>query len=290
MEQIPIGGGERPDNVVPLPGSLQPNAEPEPAEPAPAVEPAIGPLVDQSARIVLGFLSATSAALASTLRQLAPSPRTTEDAEPPEDGPVTDRPSTVGLTVGAATGLAIEVGQAAAKAATSFAETAGPILSWFTNVPVVRRSLADIEGTARQLNDRWTDERPPSEETADAFATKVIPELVNAILDRIDLTELVIDRIDIDRIVDTMDLDAIVARVDVNAVIDRVDLVAITYQLIDEIDLPELIRESTGAVTSESMRIVRMQSAQADQLLTRVVDRILRRRSEPEPDREEQRS
>ena len=289
MEQIPIGDGERPDNVVPLPGSLtEPAVEPTAPQAEPSTQPAFGPLLEQSARILAGFVSAAAAALSDALREVTPQPDATEDDELVDDEPPPAPPAAFALTAGATAGLAVEVSQAAAHAATAFAETAGPMLSWFANAPVVRRALTDMEETARELNDRWTRERPVSEESATAFATKVIPELTNAILDRIDLTQLAIDRIDIDRIVDAIDLDAIVARVDIDAVIDRVDLVAITYQLIDEIDLPELIRESTGAVTSETVRIVRMQSAQADQLLARVVDRVLGRRSEHEPDTEEQ--
>jgi hypothetical protein len=284
MEQIPIGDGERPDNVVPLPGSfLEPELEPEPeSDPTPASEPgttdpAIGPLLEQSARILLGFVSATSAAFADALRGIAPRPLS-EDGELPDDGTAPARPNAAGLTAGAATGLAIEVTQAAVKAATSFAETAGPMMSWVTNAPVIRQGLTDVEETARDLNDRWTRERPVSEGVAAAFAATVIPELTNAILDRIDLTQIAIDRIDVDRIVDTIDLDAIVERVDLDAVIRRVDLAGIATEVIGEIDLPELIRESTGAVTSETVRTVRLGSAELDRLLGRVVDRLLNRK------------
>ena len=223
MEQIPIGDGEFPDNVVPLPGSMEPDVEPNEAsaapEPEPTAEPAIGPLLEQSARILLGFVSATSAALADALRDVTPRAELAEDDELPDDGTAPARPNAAGLTAGAAAGLAIEVSQVAMRAATSLADTAGPIMSWITNAPVVRRSLTDVEGTARDLNDRWTRERPISEETATAFATRIIPELTNAILDRVDLTQIAIDHLDIDRIVDTIDLDAIVERVDLDAVI-----------------------------------------------------------------------
>ncbi len=140
----------------------------------------------------------------------------------------------------------------------------------------------DIGKAARELNDRWARERPVSEESAAAFATKVIPELTGAIIDRIDLTQLAIDHIDIDRIVDTIDLDAIVERVDIDAVIHRVDLAGIATEVIGEIDLPELIRESTGAVTSETVRTVRLGSAELDRLIGRVVGRLLNRKTDEE--------
>jgi hypothetical protein len=283
VEQIPIGDGERSDNVIPLPGSMEPDVGSEPPKSGPTAEPAIGPLLEQSARILLGFVSATSAALADALREVVPSPESTEDEDLPDDGPQA-RPNAAGLTAGAAVGLALEVSQAAARAATSFADTAGPIMSWITTAPVARRGLTDVEETARDLNDRWTRERPLSEETATAFATKIIPQLTNAILDRIDLTQIAIDHLDIERIVDTIDVDAIVERVDLNAVIRRVDLAGIATDVIGEIDLPELIRESTGAVTSETVRSVRLGSAELDRLLGRVVDRLLNRKREVEGD------
>jgi hypothetical protein len=197
-----------------------------------------------------------------------------------DDEPVP--PTAFALTAGATVGLALEVSQAAAHAATAFAETAGPILSWFVYAPVVRRGAMDIGKAARELNERWARERPVSEESAAAFATKVIPELTGAIIDRIDLTQLAIDHIDIDRIVDTIDLDAIVERVDIDAVIHRVDLAGIATEVIGEIDLPELIRESTGAVTSETVRTVRLGSAELDRLIGRVVGRLLNRKTDEE--------
>jgi hypothetical protein len=285
MDHIPIRDGDRPDNVVLLPGGRA-EAPVEPTSPSagPASEPALGLLVEQSARIIAGFVSAVATALSDALREVTPH-SATEDDELEDDEPAP--PTTFALAAGATAGLALEVSRAAVRAATTFAETAGPVLSWFVYAPVIRRGAMDIEQAARELNERWSRERPVSEETASAFASKVIPELTSAILDHIDLTQLAIDRIDIERIVDAIDLDAIVARVDIDAVIDRVDLVAITYQLIEEIDLPELIRESTGAVTSETVRSVRMQSAQADLLLARAVDRLLHRRSRRGSDAEE---
>ena len=130
------------------------------------------------------------------------------------------------------------------------------------------------------MNDRWTQERPASEEAASSFAGRILPELTNAILDKLDLTQIAIDHLDIDRILDSVDLDAVIERVDLNAAIHRVDLAGIATEVIGEIDLPELIRESTGAVTSETVRAVRMRSAEADLFMGRIIDRLLMRKSD----------
>jgi hypothetical protein len=115
---------------------------------------------------------------------------------------------------------------------------------------------------------------------------------LDAIVDRIDVDivakrldiDAVADRIDLDRVVERLDLDKIVARVDVDAVIDRVDLVALAEQVIADIDLPEIIRESSGSMASEVVRDVRVQSIEADERVAHIVDRLLRRKRIRETD------
>ena len=51
-----------------------------------------------------------------------------------------------------------------------------------------------------------------------------VPALVATLVERIDLTRLVEENVDLDRIVSTVDLDAAVARVDLDAAVARVDL------------------------------------------------------------------
>ena len=123
---------------------------------------------------------------------------------------------------------------------------------------------------------------------------------VAAVLDRVDL-DTIIDRLDLDAIVGSVDLDAVAARIDLDAIVKRVDpdaviarvdvdatlarldLAAIARQVIDEIDLPEILRQSTGAVSSEAVREIRDESMLADEALARFVDRVLRRRRAASP-------
>ncbi|MFC5177098.1 hypothetical protein [Nocardioides taihuensis] len=127
----------------------------------------------------------------------------------------------------------------------------------------------------------------------------LVPVVADAMLRRIDLTaavgryvdidalvagvdlDSIVQRLDLNRIVrEQVDLDGLVATVDVEAVINRVDLVGLTESIIDEIDLPEIIRESTGSVASETVRGVRMQGVSADDALDRALERFrLRRRA-----------
>jgi hypothetical protein len=100
---------------------------------------------------------------------------------------------------------------------------------------------------------------------------------IDAIAERIDL-DAVVDRIDLDRIAARIDVDAIVAGVDLNAIVDRLNVVGLAEDVITEIDLPEIIRDSTGSMASQVVRDARMQSIDADEAVSRLVDRLLRRR------------
>jgi hypothetical protein len=111
---------------------------------------------------------------------------------------------------------------------------------------------------------------------------------VDVVLDQMDLTTLVLQRVDLVKVVDAvlerMDLTAIVLeRVDlvkvVDAVLDQMDLIAVANEIIDGVDLPGIIRESTGSMASETVQGVRMQGIGADQAVGRAVDRLLLRRA-----------
>ena len=131
-------------------------------------------------------------------------------------------------------------------------------------------------------------------------------------LDRLDLTELVIRRVDLDRVarhldieavLDRLDLtelvirgsisigspagldiEAITYRLDLTALAQRIDLIGLAEQVVVGIDLPQIIRDSTGSVASEGIAGMRMQGMEADQAVAHFVDRVLRRRRPPQPE------
>ena len=101
---------------------------------------------------------------------------------------------------------------------------------------------------------------------------------IGMIIDRVDI-DAIADRIDLERVVRRLDVDGIVATVDLPAVIERIDVVGLAEDVIGEIDLPEIIRDSTGSLASHVVSEGRMQSVGADEAITRLVDRWLRRGS-----------
>ena len=92
-----------------------------------------------------------------------------------------------------------------------------------------------------------------------------VPAAVAQVLQRLDLTKIVEEYVDVEEIVDGL------------------DLVAITNQIMAEIDLPEIIRQSTGSVASETLRGVRMQAITADDAVTKLGERFRLRRARPVP-------
>jgi hypothetical protein len=103
---------------------------------------------------------------------------------------------------------------------------------------------------------------------------------LEAIVRTIDL-DAIVGTVDLDAIVERIDPDTVVARVDVEAVLARLDLAGIARQVIDAIDLPGILRQSTGAVSSQAARVVRTEGMNADESVSRFIDRVLRRPHQP---------
>ena len=100
---------------------------------------------------------------------------------------------------------------------------------------------------------------------------------LDAAVERVDI-EAVIRRVDLDAVAATLDVDAVVARADFDAVIDKIDVIGIVEEVLEVIDLPAIIRDSTGSMASETVRGARMTSIGADDAISRAVDRALFRR------------
>ncbi|GAA2021826.1 hypothetical protein GCM10009740_08240 [Terrabacter terrae] len=99
---------------------------------------------------------------------------------------------------------------------------------------------------------------------------------LEAVLARVDVDE-VVARVDIQRILDRVDVNAVVARADLDAVVARLDLIALAEVVVEGIDLPGIIRSSTGSMASEGIREVRRQGIGADERVAHAVDRLLHR-------------
>jgi hypothetical protein len=219
------------------------------------------------------------------------------------DGPI-DMPR---LLAAAAFGLAVEAQRRSLDAAVAVVTRFGsplrilgrPAVGFARGSVAVARHHLDLDGWAA----RGLAEQRRAQEVATRAVRALTAALVAAVLEEVDLDRVVarvdlnqvvaqvdlnqiaaridldevVDRIDIDAIASRIDLDAIVARVDIDAILARVDLAALTEQVIDEVDLGEIIRESSSTMASETVDALRVQGMRADGLVSRMVDRILLR-------------
>jgi hypothetical protein len=214
------------------------------------------------------------------------------------------------LLAAAAFGLAVEAQRRSLSAAGAVVGRFGWPLRTLAR-PAVALARGSVATARHHLDlDGWAARGVAEQRRAQALAVRavrvLIAALAAAVLDEIDLDEVVArvdldriaaridlneivhrididaiaERIDLDAIVTRIDLDAIVARVDLDAILARVDLPGLTEQVIDEVDLGEIIRESSSTMASETVDALRVQGMRVDGLVSRIVDRVLLRQGQ----------
>ncbi len=174
-------------------------------------------------------------------------------------------PRALGFGAGAAVGLVFDLQRRTLAAAGRVAPAAEPLASF-----------------ARMRLEPWyrqgVEEQRLNRQLAGRFWRLLVAQVAAAVIEQVDL-DAIVDRIDVDRLLDRIDLDSVAARLDVNAIVERVDMQRVTQQAMDEIQISEVIRESTSSLADESVEALRLQGMDADRWVSRVVDRLLMRRS-----------
>lgn len=108
---------------------------------------------------------------------------------------------------------------------------------------------------------------------------------LNALLAGVDLNALLADvdiqallgGVDVQDIIDRVDIDGIVGRVDLEALMSRMNLGPLVNDVLDEVDIGGIVRDSTGSITSDTMDSARVGAMRLDAFVARVADRILLR-------------
>ena len=233
------------------------------------------------------------------------------DAGPPDGEP--GSPRDIKPFAPALEALTLDAERRLVEGALTAVRWTAPGVAFVRSLPPVSWSLARIRTFWESLEAEGHDEAAESRRLADAFVTSLLRSVTIAVLERLDVDEVVrrvdiqkvIDRVDVDaivarvdvqrvvagldldalvgqvdiqRVVAGLDLDAIVAQVDLNAVVERVDLPRVTEQVFDEVDLGQVIRESTGSISGETVDALRYQGMNLDRSLSRIVDRMLLRK------------
>ena len=201
------------------------------AQPPPPLEQ----LVEQGLRIAIGLGALATEVLSEAVaRTLGREPLgETEPAAEESPHPATGLP----LVAGAAIGLGLEVARWSARAATTAFRSAELFFGLVTSPEPVRAPLEQASSRLGWLDDRWREQRPRDEEAAAAFLRLLIPQVVDATMDQIDLNELVAERLEIDRVVELIDLDHVIARIDLDALVEGIDI----DRIVRRIDLAAIV-------------------------------------------------
>ncbi len=96
---------------------------------------------------------------------------------------------------------------------------------------------------------------------------------VDALLARIDLDAL-LRRVDVDGLIQRVDVDAIVQRVDVEVLMGRINI----GDIVRRAQVDAIVSATAGSLGNRLLDLVRRQLVGLDTILTRIVDRVLRRR------------
>lgn len=162
---------------------------------------------------------------------------------------------TVWLVVDAAVALTAVGARRGSRGAVAVARALRPLTNLAMRPPLVpqrywpERQLIELAALGR-------DRRHSAIAVVRQRCRQLVPAVATEILDQLELTALIQERVDLDA-------------------------------LLRGIDLPAIIRESTGSLTSDAMRGNRIQSSEADQAVAAWVDRVFGPHSARQGDTEE---
>jgi len=257
-----VSVGEDGRALVPLPRGVDGGGRLEPAE-----------ALDRATRIALGAAGLALAVLRALLERPQPAGQEVRVA----GATVTAAPRPAGMLrmlPAAALGLGLEAQRRSLDAATALGARLAPPLSAAAR-PAAALAGRPLAVAWRRLDlDGWAARGLAEQRRNQQAAAEATSRLVGAIV------AAVLDEVDLNGVVARVDLDAIAARIDLNAIVASLDLAGLTEQVIDEVDLGEIIRESSGSMATETVDALRVQGMRGDQLVSRLVDRVLLRKGE----------
>nr|WP_063006795.1 hypothetical protein [Nocardia kruczakiae] len=132
----------------------------------------------------------------------------------------------------------------------------------------VGRHVPGVEPALAELGQRGAETLEAVDDLTERVLQAVIGRIVRTAVGAVDLTAIVVDNVD---------LDAVAERIDVDKIIGRVDLVGLADTVIDGVDLPRIIRESTDSMSAEAVLGIRSQGMHADDAVAGFVGKLLRR-------------
>src|SRR5215210_6496609 len=130
----------------------------------------------------------------------------------------------------AAMGAAALATTAAVSVTRVFARAVGPVGRLVMHPSLLNERLHPAR-VVEAFADRGQRARILANADFNRFIAAIVPPVVNEVLDSLDLTELVRQRVNIDSLVSTVDIVAVVDRLDIDAIARQLDIDAIARQV-----------------------------------------------------------
>jgi hypothetical protein len=150
------------------------------------------------------------------------------------------------------------------------ARLTGAVAGAVASTAPVRGSLSLLESQLHPLAERGAAQRHEDEAQLRSFLLGLEP-LISVVLD------VVVGLLPIEAILARVDVDTLVQRVDLNALLARVDLAGIVTTVLENVELGDLIADSTTNIATSARDTARVQAIRVDGGLAGLVDRVLRR-------------
>lgn len=236
-------------------------------------------------KIAVG-IALVSAAGASAL--VNPQRRQTETGRQTDtEGEMSVGPNAASLAVDALFGAVREFERGARSAALVTAGLLSATLKTARLTPL-RRWIDEASARVDGWSERGQEEGEAAVERVTEVWDALLGDVVRQVLRHVDVNEIAASvdvdglaaRVDVGQLVERVDLDVIAQRIDVEAIIRRVDLAGIAREVLDQIEVEDVIRESSGSLAVQTVDALRARGAEADRHLARIVDRLLQRRND----------
>ena len=132
-----------------------------------------------------------------------------------------------------------------------------------SQVEFTGRPMRALHAWLSGLDRQFREQQAQRTEAAAAFLATVGPETTSELLSRVDMN----------MVLSEVDVDALVERMTVERVLEKVDVNTFMTDVITELDAAGLLRESTGALASQTVGSIRTLPGAATRMAGRVVRR-----------------
>ncbi len=198
------------------------------------------------------------------------------DSTPTKFGEAERRAAVAGAVADAAIGVGWRVAHLSADVGVRLVRLTSPAVAVVLDPPLVATRFTPREVLSR-MTATWLAERPGTIRSFTSLSETITPSAAGVIEDVVDVEAILVgalQQVDLERL-----LNDLLAQVDLTGlVLTHVDVVALADAVIQGVDLPRIIRESSGSVATETADTMRLQAMQADRAVSGLVDRLMRRR------------